>query len=216
MRFYYFSIFSWFAYALYLWLLFIAFWLIWTKALKLRISNPGYWILITALALAPWGEELWIAYEFGQLCGKDAGVVISKTAQIDGFYDDTTHWWRQLEESSYQFVESRDRITNTLWRAERAGDEVRHFRIDKPTARYHYTQPHEHTPVAHQINEVQYLVKDTQSGEILAKDTMYVRHAYWFFMSTDAPAIVCPAPGQDPNEKYGVIYKQVLKPIGVP
>jgi hypothetical protein len=85
------------------------------------------------------------------LCKKDAGIFVYKTVEVEGFYDDTTHWWRQLIESNYQFVESRDNTYGGLWRVERDGKGVRHFKIDRPTARYHYTTNIYGTRVAHKI-----------------------------------------------------------------
>jgi len=207
MRFYYFSVFSWMAYGLYLVLVVGALSALWSKAFNLKLANPVYWILVAAITIGPWSEELWIAYNFDYLCRKDAGVFINKTVEVDGFYDDTTHWWRQLAESKYKFVESKDYIDKTLWRVERAGDEIRHFRIDKPTARYHYKRVDVHTPVAHQIKRFENVVVDSQSGEVLARYTDYSRGPYWFFISLGTASIEC----RETRGKSSVVYYGVLK-----
>src|SRR5262249_31194472 len=147
-----------------------------------RLTNPGNWLLAVAIAVAPWVEEISIAYDFGQLCRKDAGRFIHKTVEVDGFYDDTTHWWRQLtDESQYQFVESSDQSNNSLWRVERVGQQIRHFRIDKTTARYEYKQTHLHTPVAYKITKIEGIVVDRERSELLGRSTTYTRDAHWFF-----------------------------------
>lgn len=215
MRFYYLSAFSLMLYFLYLALVagtFSAFW----RLFRLKFSNPIYWVFIATVVIAPWVEELYIAYKFGELCRKDAGTYITKAVEVEGFYDDTTHWWRQLAESQYRFVESKDVIYRKLWRVERAGDEIRHFEIKNPTARYRYSEPHMHTPVAHKVSKIERIVADAATGEILARETKYARKPYWFFIGLGAPAMLCPAPGQDPDEKYGVIYERVLKPKSLP
>jgi len=256
MRFYYFSLFSWMAYAVFAFIAIILLWLVWTKLLGLKVRNPVYWILVAAIVVGPWGEEIWIAYNFGQLCRGDAGISIRRTVNVDGFYDDTSGWgpW-QLQESGYRFVESKDMLDHKLRRVERVNDAMRDraiagyasanpgavvskgkyldyqvndreriyvspdkrmawrvTRIDKPTARYRYTMPYEHTTVAHRIRKTVHLVSDSETGEILGRDAIYARDSYWFFASLDRPVMLCPAPGTDPLERYGLIYKQTLRP----
>jgi hypothetical protein len=134
--------------------------------------------------------------------------------EVDGFYDDTTHWWRQLkEESQYQFVESRDNLYGTLWRVERNGDDVRHFKIDKPTARYHYTKDTYGVSVSHKVDRQEGRVIDTSSGEILGRYTRYSREPYSFYLSFRGP-YGCDGPDGGPNTKHGwsLLIPQILKP----
>lgn len=126
MRFYYISIFSWMVYAAVALVAIVLLWLLWTRLFKLKTKNPVYWALIAAILVGPWVEELWIAYNFDRLCRKDAGVFINKTVEVDGFYDDTTGWGpRQLSESRYRFMESRDILTGRLIRVDQADDNAR-------------------------------------------------------------------------------------------
>ena len=120
MRFYYISIFS----VLLLGLIYlVGTGLLTWFGLWLRKKWKRAWMVMVPLFLllyaGPVAEEFWIAWNFGQLCKKDAGILIHRTVEVDGFYDDTTHWWRQLAESDYQFVESRDNTYGGLWRVER-------------------------------------------------------------------------------------------------
>lgn len=212
MRFYYFSLFSWMLYLVVALGAIGLVTLIWTGLLKLRFASPIYWVLVPAILVLPWAEELWIAYNFDRLCHKDAGVFVNKVVKVDGFYDDTTHWWRQLKESDYRFVESRDNIHNTLWRVEKVGNDIRHFKIGRPTARYHYSAPYRNDPVHYKIRKTERIVKDSETGEVLGRETKYGRDAYWFFVSLDRPVMLCPGPGENSLEARGLVYKQTLQP----
>lgn len=231
-------------------------------AYRLLRGKKGRWFIMMPLALlvyiGPIAEELWIAWNFGQLCRKDAGLFVYKTVEVEGFYDDTSGWGpRQLSESKYRFVESKDILYKTLSRVEQADnvsrdqalswylknnpgkerpkdffivhllndrerisvspngvDAWRITKIDHPAARYHYTFPSNHTPVSYKVTKLEYLVVDSQTGEILARQTKYARQAYWFFISLSAPLILCPTPGERPHEERGrSLYNVVLKPV---
>jgi len=108
MRFYYFSLFSWMAYGVAVVVAIVLLWMIWTKLLRLKLTNPVYWILVAAILVAPWGEELWISYNFDRLCRKDAGMFISKTVEADGYYNDTGVITRIVGGPTYNFIESPD------------------------------------------------------------------------------------------------------------
>jgi hypothetical protein len=133
--------------------------------------------------------------------------------EVDGFYDDTTHWWRQLKEStSYRFVESRDRVTGTLWRVEREGNGVRHFKIDNPTARYHFLMD-SGVKVAYKIGRQSSTVWDREANAILAQYTRYDREAPWFFIGFGRPNIGCDGSDGGVQAKHSfLIYRDVLRP----
>lgn len=181
------------------------------------LSGRKIILAVGALALIalPIGEELWIAWKFGQAC-KHAGLSIYKKVQVDGFYDDTAHWWRQLSESKFAFVESRDPLHQSLWRAERTGNEIRHFKIDRPTARYHFTRPHNHTPVAHKVRMFEYLVRDVHANEILAREQTYAREAPWYSRFFDRRTLFCPVSGEHGQNIRATIYELALQPNTVP
>lgn len=213
MSFYYLSIFS---------LIFIAvlyavvlglIWFVWVKLNKRKFSGPAAWCVVALVLVVPWLEEFWIAWNFGQLCRKDAGIVINKVVEVEGFYDDTTHWWRQLAESGYQFVESRDSTYGGLYRVEKNGAEIKHFKIDRPTARYHFTKPHSHTPVFHKIKMFEYLVEDKKDGVVLAREKTYARQAHWFYIGLDRPTRFCEVSGSFGEKIQATIYDLSLKPV---
>ncbi|SRR5581483_8512868 len=173
--------------------------------------------LFVLLYIGPIAEELWISWNFGQLCKKDAGIFVYKTVKVEGFYDDTHSWTarRMREEPGYRFLEGRgDKSGKAIyWRHERAGDQIRSFTIDHPTARYHYIRPDSHRPVQHKIERNSREVIDSQTGEVLAKEVSYGREPPWFFIHLDRPVMLCPEPGQHPLSRYGSVYNLALKPI---
>jgi hypothetical protein len=98
---------------------------IWVRLLSRKFGGPTVWIVVAAILIAPWAEELWVAWNFGQAC-KEAGTFIYKKVQVEGFYDDTTGWGpRQLAESKYRFMESRDLLNRRLLRVEPADGAAR-------------------------------------------------------------------------------------------
>ena len=213
MDFFYVSIFSLIFLALLYSVVLGVFWFIWARILKREFKGPVIWTIVAVVLIAPWLEEFWIAYNFGRLCKKDAGLFITKTIEVKGFYDDTTHWWRQLSESDYQFVESRDRTYGGLWRVERDGRGLRHFKIDRPTARYHYTRNIYGEKVAYKITRQESGVTDTASGEIVGRYVEYGRKPYWFYVSLAVPPFSCDGPDGGPNSKHNsLIYRDVLRP----
>ena len=126
MRFYYFSLIGTFLALAASGVLVAAFWLVWTKLLGRKLTGRVVSVSIPVALLIPWSEEFWIAWNFGQLCRKDAGLFVAKTVEVEGFYDSTTAWGpRQLAERGYRFVESRDNIYGKLTRVERADAHAR-------------------------------------------------------------------------------------------
>ena len=207
MGFYYFSIFSIVPLGIAYGMLFLVYWGI----ARLTRGIPGRKALLVVVGMVflilPVAEELWIAWNFGQAC-KEAGTVITKRVNVDGFYDDTTHWWRQLSEFKYQFVESRDNLYGTLWRVERFGNEIRHFEIERPTARYHYKWPNSHTRVSHKIVKHERIVADSFENQILAREVAFGRDASWFYIGLDRPLKPC----NGKRELKGSLFVNVLFP----
>lgn len=183
-------------------------------------------VLLPVLAIAPWWEELNIAWNFGQLCKKDAGIFITKTVEVEGFYDATAELLEVPIPVTKQAADYYDkagyRIYEMVLRNVKGGpNKVVHLKkvkgvwtatvLDHPTARYRYEWPSLHAPVSHKVVKHERVVVDTKSGEILGRDLEYGRKAPWFFIGLDAPLMLCPE--QHPLTKYGAIYNIVLKPI---
>jgi hypothetical protein len=158
----------------------------------------------------PVAEELWIAWNFGQAC-KEAGTFIHKKVKVDGFYDDT-HGWRpdKLRASGFRFMEGHDTTSgkNSYWRHEFVADQIQSFKIDRPTARYHYKIPYSHAPVAYNVVKHERVVVDSQTREVLARELSYGRYAPWFYIGLDRPAKIC----RGKREVRGSLYVNVLIP----
>jgi hypothetical protein len=186
-------------------------------AMVFRISRGmrGRTAMLSAVALIfmvlPVSEEFWIAWNFSRAC-KQAGTFIHKQVVVEGFYDDTTHWWRQLADSKFTFVESRDNPRGSLWRVERDGNELKHFKIERPTARYHYKMPFSHAAVAHKVVRHETVVVDTTSGDLVARYTRFSRRAPWFYSGTPGE-FSCDADAGWPTARGTFeIYEKVLIP----
>ena len=111
-------------------------------------------------------------------------------------------------------MESRDNTYGGLWRVERDGKEVRHFKIDHPTARYHYTTNIYGTKVAHKITRQESRVSDETTGEIIGRYIEYGRRPPWFFVGMGEASFSCDGPNGGPNSKHNrLIYRDVLIPI---
>lgn len=172
----------------------------------------GVGLLFLAL---PVSEELWIAWSFGQACN-EAGTFIYKKVQVEGFYDDTHSWserrMTEVGETKYHFVEGRE--GNSYWRHERNGDQIRSFKIDRPTAKYHFKMTASHKPVTHGVVQHESIVLDTANGELMGRYTRYSRSAPWFFVGLGTADFSCDAPGRWPLTPGDfLIYQQVLEPI---
>ena len=224
MGFYYFSLFSWMAFGIYF---AIAAAIIITLCNKNRLSK--YWKagLLAVAFVAPWTEELWIAYNFGQLCRKDAGIVIKRTVEVEGFYDATrpTHAGPRSEEGAkdldrggYRFYEmvlpnNKGGPSQTV-HLEKVNDVWTATVLDKPAAKYHYTRNIYGEQVAHKITRQEARVTDSVSGAVVGRYIAYSRDAYWGFIHLSAPRMGCDGPDMGPNTKHSsLIYAQVLKPL---
>ena len=212
MGFYYISIFNIFPLGIAYGLLALVFWGI----ARLTRSMPRRKVLLGVVGVIflvlPVTEEFWIAWNFNQAC-KEAGTFINKKVTVEGFYDDTSHWWRQLAESKYQFVESREYGTNRYWRVERDNNNLKHFAIDKPTARYHFKTTDSGTEVAHGIVKSQTIVIDSHNNEEIARYARFGRSPPWFFIGLGTPDYACDAPGRWPLTRTSMlVYREVLIP----
>ena len=189
------------------------------------------WIVMVPLFLllfvAPIGEELWIAWNFGQLCNKDAGIFITKTVKADGYYDATAgllNVYTPVPKPAAEYYEKAGFRFYELGLANTQGGPSRvvHYEkvkgewtptvLDHPTARYHYKWPHMDTPMSHKVEKIERVVADSETGDILARETKYKRKAPWFFIGLDQPVMLCPGPGEHPLESHGSVFNLALKP----
>ena len=253
MGFYYFSLFSWMLFAIY-------FAVAATFIIKVCEANKlsKYWKagLLSVAFIAPWAEELRIAYNFGQLCRKDAGKFIYKTVEVDGYYDDNAASLALVRSGRYRFIESpgNNRIgyirltlgdpefaraamdkynqqnprmdaskqdyiranldeTTSALVYPRQGVSWRITKIEKPTARYHYSKDLYGVQVGHKVYRQEYRVADSVANEILGRFVVYSRRAYWFYIGLDSPSLACDGPNSRAGRLHRLlIEEEVLKP----
>lgn len=182
--------------------------------------------LFLLLYFAPVAEELWIAWNFGHLCKKDAGIFINKVVEVDGFYDDTRPTTPvprtkqaadDLDRGGYRFYEMVYRDlrggANKVVRLEKINGVWTPAVLDKPTAKYHYSRDQYGIPTSHKINRQEARVIDSGTGEVVGRYIAYSRGPHWFFIGLAAPRMGCDGPDMGPNTKHSsLIYEQVLRP----
>ena len=190
--------------------------------------------------IAPWADEVWIAWRFGQLC-KDAGVHVYRKVETDGYYDATTTGWsksevvtdpRQItdyENSGFRFRERNTSVSG------HAPGKISHLEkypdgtwritvIDRPMARYHYKhsyQPSPHVyeePMGWGLEKKEQIVIDTETKEVLGRDTRYRRYPSFvtqLWAKYFGSAVVgCDGPSDEPEKqkRIGLLYRYVLIP----
>ncbi len=177
------------------------------------------WIVMVPLFLllyaAPVAEEFWIAWNFGQLCKKDAGIFVNKTVEVDGFYDATMRsGFENIEKGGYRFMEHPSRDRTRVEHVEKVNGQWVTNELDHPTARYHYTTNIYGSRAAHKITRQESLVTDKASGAVLGRYVEYGRRSPWFFVGLGEVPYSCDGPDGGPNSKYNrLIYREILKPI---
>jgi hypothetical protein len=175
------------------------------------------WILMlplfALLLILPWAEELLIAWNFGQLCKKDAGIFVYHKVQVDGFYDSTMRsGYENIDRVGYRFMEQPSRDKAKIEHIEKSNDVWKVTILDRPTARYQYVWTDQDTPMSHKVDRIERAVLDAELNQQLARDTKYRRRAPWFYVGLDRPVMLCSAPGADPLQRTGSVSTLALEP----
>jgi hypothetical protein len=177
---------------------------------KLWVPLAATALLLPVAAIWPWWEELGIAYNFGQLCKKDAGIFIHKTVEVEGYFDATRaaradpvpkEVAESFDRQGYRFYEAvlpdfrggRNRVV----RFEKVDGVWTPTVLDHSTARYHYRWPDMNRIVSHKIERTERSVVDVKSGDTLGRYVDYGRRAPWFFVALDAPLMFCKEAAED-------------------
>lgn len=92
----------------------------------------------------------------------------------------------------------------------KSGSSWRIERLDKPSARFHYLHPHDHTRVAHKIDKNERQIVDSTTNEILAREINFGRDAPWFYIGLDRPLKMCY--GRRDADSREMLYTQVVIP----
>lgn len=185
--------------------------------------------LTVLLLVLPWAEEVWIAWHFAQAC-ETAGVQVYRKVEAEGFYDDTsrgtsdpgpifnTQWIDVLEKSGFAFTEAR--LSNgKVAHTEKVNGRWQQTNLDRPSARYTYkfADPRQEIPIGRQLEKFETIVIDSQTGEVLGRDTGFKRFPSWFnswvgFFGSGLT--LCKGPLDDPEsqKRSGLLYSYVLTP----
>jgi len=184
--------------------------------------------------IAPWADEVWIAWRFGQLC-KDAGVHVYRKVETDGYYDATTTGWsksevvtdpRQItdyENSGFRFRERNTSVSG------HAPGKISHLEkypdgtwritvIDRPMARYHYkfADPRQEVPAGFKIEKMEWQVTDSQNGEVIGRETRFNRYPGWaqslWIKHFGNGGITCEGSAPQPPTLRHLLYHYVLVP----
>jgi hypothetical protein len=203
MRFYYISIFS----VILLSLIYFAgtVLLVWFGGWLKKRWNKAWVVMVPLFALlyiGPIAEELWIAWKFGQLCRKDAGIFIYKTVEVDGFYDATMRSaYENTKPGGYRFVEHATEDHKGFERVELASNALR----NEALAWYARTNPGEERPknrsIFYELNEretIAVMPNGNDAWRITKLDTPTAR--YHFSMT----------PGQEIGHKLAVQESRVV------
>jgi hypothetical protein len=205
-----------------------ALWWVFSKLnAKLWVPLAATAVLLPVAAIWPWWEELGIAYNFGQLCKKDAGIFIYKTVEVEGYFDATRaaradpvpkevaesfdrQGYRFYEEVLPDFRGGRNRVV----RFEKVDGVWTPTVLDHPTAKYRYATNIYGSKAGHKITRQESTVTDQMSGEVIGRYVEYGRRAPWFYIGLGEASFSCDGPDGGPNSKYNrLIHREVLKPI---
>ena len=202
----------------------------------LRKQWKRAWIVMVPLFLllyaAPVAEEFWIAWNFGQLCRKDAGIFITKTVEVDGYYDASAEL-REVyvpvprpaaeyyDKAGYRFyelalVDARGGPSKVV-HYEKVNGEWSPTVLDHPTARYHFGMD-SGRDIGHKLAKQESRVTDSQTGEAIGEYRVYIREAPWYFIGLDRPNMGCDGPEGGPHTKHEnsfLIYRDILKPVNL-
>ena len=159
---------------------------------KIRHLHCRWWLfvpLILFIMVLPITDELWISYNFYEVC-KDAGVHVTRKIEVEGFYDETGSpsslevnkpFHQQsidyYEESGWLFFESIAK-EGKVSRIEKINGVWKKRIIDHPTARYHYidADPRDWVPIGFQLYKNEMQIIDSETGEIISRETSFSRY----------------------------------------
>lgn len=204
-------------------ILYIVAW--WLLSKLAQEFGPGRWrwFVIAPIAAgvlaAPWVDELWISWRFGELC-KDAGVHVLRKVEVDGYLDDTFNAHREppsaqaieeFEKRGYQFYEMRSGDKYVVRKKSVA--EWKTLILDRPTARYHYRQVRDNADAGYQLEATEQVVFDTQANEVIGRRVIYKRYPGWvnrlWIQYLGSGMVMCP----DPQLRQPFFPEAVLTPV---
>lgn len=151
--------------------LFIAF-----KVIGAFKTSRYQWLVIALVVLIPSGDAVFGRWYLQHLCAKEGGLRVYRVAEhVEGFMDDYRDYW--VKKGGYQFVESYPE-DGRVTRYSKQGEQIIKEENVVPKSQYRLRSLH----IGDTKNiylQYQYVLDDTQSGEILATQTQIGFNGGW-------------------------------------
>lgn len=222
--------------AVYAWIVVGLLVLLWYPLRHWRFTWVPFAVAGLMAIAAPWAEEYLIASRFEELC-KDAGVHVYRKVEVEGYYDATGGGTAEPG-PTYPPTGGRERFRfhERLVGYDPKSDPLRISHVeniggvwtvtilDRPTARYHFKRAFQPTPFRHEepvgwkIEKMELQVVDSQTGEVLGRDTKFKRRpsvieGIWINL-VGSGLEMCSGPLDDPEKqkRIGLVDKYVLHP----
>jgi len=207
---------------------------LWFDRGRFRWVRPMLVVVVPIVLVLPWAEEVWIAWNFANLC-EGAGVHVKQKIEVDGFFNATTtgparpeiitdpQRIASYESKGFRFVERKAGYgpDAKVSHVEKNGDGQWHVTIlEVPQARYYYrySSPRPEVPVMWKIEKIEQQVVDSETGEIIATDKVFMRFPdtiewQWVrFFGTGM--LICRGPLDEPEKqkRIGQLFEYVFVP----
>ena len=173
------------------------------------------------------GPKKPVTWHFKEAC-KDAGVKVYRQVTVEGFYGSTQPTAYLYIEEGFRFMEHLENDGKIL-HLERPGGVWQKKFLDTPSARYHVKYAYQPTGFGHQepvgwkLYKLESQVIDSQTGEVLGRETNFKRifptHEALLAALLGPPIKWCPSPYPLPNINVRpyipppTLDRSVLKPI---
>ena len=151
---------------------------LWKKIRHLRYRWRLFVPLILFIMVLPIADELWISYNFYEVC-KDAGVHVTRKIEVEGYYDETMRsGYEIIKNNGYQFMEHPSTKKGKIGHVTRINGEWKEDVLNEPIARYHYkyADPRQWVPIGFQLYMHEMQIIDSETGEIVSRETSFSRY----------------------------------------
>lgn len=161
---------------------------LWKKIRRFRYRWLLFISLILLIIVLPVSDELWISYNFYEVC-KDSGVHVKRKIEVEGYYNetgggiDTPGVVKGFKETDFSFVErligyNPEAKPLKVSHVEKVNGEWFVTILDHPSARYHYRYEDSRVwvPIGFQLYKNEMQIIDSETGEIVSRETSFSRY----------------------------------------